>query len=189
MGRSARFWLSMAVFQIAFGLVVFAATRHYYLARPGLSATTLTILDQPPPAWTAPAADAGAVTGLGRSAPSAEDPEAISRSADAAFADRRYDTAADLYARLLALAPDSVDVHNNLGLTLHYLGRSEEALEVLNRGVAKDPSHQRIWLTLGFVQSQRGAYESARSALTNATQIGSDDDIRRSAQAMLQQLP
>jgi len=30
--RSPLFWLTMVVFQVAFGLTVFAVTRHYYLS-------------------------------------------------------------------------------------------------------------------------------------------------------------
>jgi len=89
----------------------------------------------------------------------------------------------------LAFDPTNVEVHNNLGLTLHYLGRSEEALRRLNDGVALDSNNQRIWLTLGYVNSQLGNVEHARTALTKATQIGSNESIRQSAERMLDELP
>ncbi|MDH3751165.1 MAG: hypothetical protein OEU40_11265, partial [Gammaproteobacteria bacterium] len=75
------------------------------------------------------------------------------------------------------------------GLTLHYLGRSTEALRRLNDGIAVDRSNQRIWLTLGYVNSELGNTEEARTALTTATQIGSDESIRQSALNMLENLP
>jgi Flp pilus assembly protein TadD len=97
--------------------------------------------------------------------------------------------AADLYARLLALNPKNVDILNELGLTLHYTGRSAEALQRLNEGVALNPAHQRIRLTLGFVNSQLGNFQEARAALTAATQLGTDQSIRQSALDMLKNLP
>jgi len=78
---------------------------------------------------------------------------------------------------------------NNLGLTLHYLGRSGEALTRLGEGIAADPGNQRIWLTLGFVNSQLGNVDDARKALTKATEIGTDESIREAANKMLEALP
>ena len=94
-----------------------------------------------------------------------------------------------MYERLLAFGPNNADVLNNLGLTLHYLGRSSEALGRLNEGVALDPGNQRIWLTLGFVNSQLGNVDEARAALSTATQVGTDESIRESARKMLDGLP
>ncbi|MDH3491005.1 MAG: tetratricopeptide repeat protein [Gammaproteobacteria bacterium] len=119
----------------------------------------------------------------------ADDPADISRQADQFFANRQFQQAANAYERLLRLEPENAEIHNNLGLTLHYLGRSDEALRRLNDGVAVDPENQRIWLTLGFVNSQVGNVEQARKALTTATKIGSNESIRQSAMRMLEALP
>jgi len=118
-----------------------------------------------------------------------QDPVEMSRKADEFFANKQYARAAELYERLLVFSPNNAEIHNNLGLTLHYLGRSNEALRRLNAGVAADPTHQRIWLTLGFVNSQLGNTEQARSALTTATQVGTNESIRESAMKMLEDLP
>jgi len=123
------------------------------------------------------------------SQPTIQDPSEMSRQAGEFFTNRQYDRAAELYERLLAFNPNDAETYNNLGITLHYLGRSTEALRRLNEGVAVDPGHQRIWLTLGFVNSQLGNTEQARTALTTAAQIGSDDSIRQSAMRMLEDLP
>ena len=93
-----------------------------------------------------------------------------------------------MYERLLVFDPGNVDTYNNLGLTLHYLNRSTEALGKLNDGIAVNPEHQRIWLTLGFINSQLGNTEQARAALTRA-QVGTDTTIRESAAQMLEALP
>ena len=81
--------------------------------------------------------------------------------------------------------------HGAIGVavTLHYLGRSDEALSYLDKGASLDAANQRIWLTLGYVNSQLGNVDEAREALNKATQIGNDESIRRSAQSMLDGLP
>jgi len=127
------------------------------------------------------------------SSPSSEttsqDPVELSRQAAQFFSNRQYDKAADLYGRLLELSPNNVDILNELGLTLQYLGRSDEALGRLKQGVAADPTHQRIRLTLGFVYGQIGNAKEARAALTAATQLGTDQAVRQSALDMLKKLP
>jgi tetratricopeptide (TPR) repeat protein len=186
-----KFWILLAAFEIAFGLAIFAGTRQYYMSS-----------SQPLPARPAAVAEAlparsGNITeaDLARfnlqvpSQAPVDDPVEISRMANEYFGNGQYDRAAELYEKLLAFGPDNVDTYNNLGLTLHYLGRSAEALQKLNDGIALDSTHQRIWLTLGFVNVQLGNIEEARTALTNAAQVGTDQEIRRSATEMLEKLP
>jgi tetratricopeptide (TPR) repeat protein len=184
----SKFWLAMAVFQIVFGLTVFAVTRHYYFAASTEAAVPTRLGAAAPAPWpdvalTAPSAASptGATPGT--------DPLALANQADAAFASKQYATAAELYAQLLQLDLGNVDLYNNLGITLHYLGRSEEALRRLAEGAALDPQHQRIWLTTGFVNLQLDNTERARSALTNAASMGTDASIRASAEKMLASLP
>jgi Flp pilus assembly protein TadD len=189
--RDSKFWIPMTIFQVLFGLTVFGLTRDYYLYgsdRSGLAPATSARTD------VAPTAD------LQRPAPTptpssqwngseSDDPVEVSRQAGEAFANKEYGPAADRYARLLELVPEDVETHNNLGLTLHYLGRSTEALRALNDGIAIDPEHQRTWLTLGYVNQQLGKDEPARKALMNASLIGDDEAIRKSAMEMLRELP
>jgi predicted Zn-dependent protease len=189
--RSPRFWALLAVFQLVFGLVVFATTRSYYLSRPAAPNPAAAEVLKSLPVWPVPEAGmgTGAVQPPATPAPLAStDPAEISRQADESFNSQQYDRAAVLYAQLLSLDPKNVDVLNNLGLTLHYLGRSTEALQKLNEGVALDPAHQRSWLTLGFVNSQLGNTAEARKALNNASRMGGDEEIRQSAQKMLEGL-
>ena len=189
--RNARFWISMAVFQVLFGLAVFAVTRDYYIGETDKVSTAGTTTGQTSPAWP-DGINQSDIAALGSSTFSDmtfQDPAEISRQADEFFSARQYERAAALYERLLAFRPGNVSVLNNLGLTLHYLGRSDEALRRLNEGVTADPANQRIWLTLGFVNSQLGNSEQARTALTNALQTGTDESIRQSANEMLESLP
>lgn len=191
MPRKFKFWISVAAFQVFFGLAVFFLTRQYYVQQTDSGGSGQAILSQPLPASPETGLnldpsrlDASTFSQLG-----ANDPAAISRQADDHFSRRQFDRAAELYQRLLALAPNNVNTYNNLGITLHYLGRSDEALRRLNAGVAIDPTHQRIWLTLGFVSSQLGDIEQARTALDTAVKINPDNEIGLSAAKMLGELP
>lgn len=176
MTRGSGFWVQLAVFQVAFGLTVFIATRQYYVQDTG------SVQAEPGPAAVR--------SEMPEPTPSpAEDPDAIALLANEAFGNEQYDTAADLYERLLALRPGNVNVHNNLGITLHYLGRSTEALSVLDKGVTVDPAYQRIWLTLGFVNSQLGNVDQARAALTTAAELDPSNEVGQSAAEMLAGLP
>jgi tetratricopeptide (TPR) repeat protein len=161
--RGARFWITMAVFQVAFGLTVFALTRHYYLASAPPA---------PLPAWalglgaalpSAPATPAGSfalapplsLPAVASASPPNNDPAAISQRADAAFTAGNYAEAAALYDQLLAI----------------------------------DPQHQRTWLTTGFVNLRLGNTTEARAALIKAGDVGDDKQIRDSAEKMLADLP
>lgn len=187
MSRGTPFWIALAVFQVAFGLAVFALTRSYYMDQSN-RATSGQLPPNHPTTWSGQ--DGGSdLESLIKTVPgpyTTDDPAAISNQADELFAQRRYAQAAHLYQRLLDAGHGEASTYNNLGITLHYLDRSTEALAVLNEGVAADPSYQRIWLTLGFVNSQLGELEAARSALTTAVDMGADTEVGQSAANMLE---
>jgi len=190
MHRDFKFWIALAVFQAFFGFAVFAITRDYYQPKqPAVRAHPATI-NPSASAWQGINEN-----DISRLAPdvlgdsSVQSPSRISRQADEFFNQRQYAQAANSYKRLLDFDSQNSEVYNNLGLTLHYLGRSEEALRYLNEGVTVDPANQRIWLTLGYVNSQLGNTGQARSALDKAARIGDNDSIRQSALKMLDELP
>ncbi|MEQ1802766.1 MAG: tetratricopeptide repeat protein [Gammaproteobacteria bacterium] len=189
MKPDAKFWAIAALLQAGFGLTVFAITRNYYAPEPAkLGADAARILKSLPQ-WPEQAVTAGPVTPGPAAAvpPMSTDPAAMWNDAEDSFSSGNYARAAGLYEQLLALDPQNVELYNNLGLTLHYLGRSTEALEKLRAGAARDPAHQRTWLTTGFINAQLGNAGEARSALEKA-QVGPDDDIRKSAREMLASL-
>jgi len=191
MVRDSKFWMLMAVFQVLFGLAVFAITRDHYMADANSGQPHAAILNPDAPAWpnTVSESSIARLTTSATGAAGSADPVELSRQADALFASKQYDKAAELYERLLAFNPGTADTHNNLGLTLHYLGRSSEALRRLEEGVEIEPRNQRIYLTIGYVNSQLGNTEQARKALTTATEVGTDESIRQSAINMLENLP
>ena len=180
----------MTVFQFVFGLAIFTITRQYYIHNSDNVSADPTRIGEPSIARSDRITETNpAQFGLpGSSQPILEDAALISRQAEEAFANEQYNKAAELYEQLLALSPNNVTAYNNLGITLHYLGRSAEALRKLNEGVAVDPTYQRIWLTLGFVNSQLGDTEQARTALTSAAQMGADNEVGQSALKMLENL-
>jgi len=181
----------MTLFQIVFGLMVFTITRQYYIQDEDIVSAGSTEMSQPAFVW--PDGQTGMnSTQLNSSTfnqSSAGDPVELTRQANEYFTNKQYGEAAELYERLLVFDPNNVDAYNNLGITLHYLGKSTDAIARLNEGVAIDPTHQRIWLTLGFVNSQIGDTVQARSAFNTAAKINADNEIGESAIKMLEDLP
>ena len=191
MTRDKKFWTLLLIFQVFFGLAVFTVTREYY-AQDTAAPRGHTMAGAPAAsAWSRgmSATDVARLSSPGLVVATPADPAEIYRRAEEFFAVRQYAQAAQLYEQLLAFSPDDAEIYNNLGLTLFYLGQADEALRRLNEGVSKDPGHQRIWLTLGYVNSQVGNMDEARIALTKATETGSNASIRESALEMLAQLP
>jgi tetratricopeptide (TPR) repeat protein len=191
MDQKLKFWIPMTLFQVVFGLTIFTITRQYYIQDLDNVSDDTTEIIQPAFVWpdSITEKNPAQLNSSTFSQSTIEDPAEISRQANEYFTKKQYDKAAELYERLLVLGPSNVDTYNNLGITLHYLGRSSEALHWLNEGVAVDPTHQRIWLTLGFVYSQVGNNENARSALTTAAKMDADNEIGKSAVKMLENLP
>ena len=132
--------------------------------------------------------EVGLLDSLTSDSQSLTDPAEIARLADQYFGNRQYALAAQYYEKLLGFDQNNADTLNNLGLTLHYVGRSEEALQRLEEGVAADPSYQRVWLTLGFVNSQLGNLDDARAALQKAADMDEGNSIGQSARRMLDEL-
>ena len=192
MKRDTRFWTLLGLFQVVFGLAVFGITREIYMpdTKPVRGHTGM-FKATAPPAWSSgiSATDISQLSSPSLVAQMPDDPAEIYRRAEEFFGNKQYAQAARLYERLLEISPGDAEIHNNLGLTLFYLGRPDEALQRLNEGVAADPTHQRIWLTLGYVNSQLGNVEQARAALTKAAETGSNASIREAATEMLAELP
>jgi Tfp pilus assembly protein PilF len=125
--------------------------------------------------------------------PTVGDINDLIRLADDYFERQQYAQAAAAYAQAVSLAPQQVEIYNNLGISLHYAGRSQEAIGKLKQGVAIDPHHQRIWLTLGFVQARAGNTPEARAALERAIAMDPRSEIgleaKRLADALEQPVP
>jgi Tfp pilus assembly protein PilF len=192
MHQSAKFWILLAIFQTVFGVAVFALTRHFYIVGTDGAVQNTEIESERTQQWPDQYRqdDLKMLEAL-VSPPvnTTQDPVEISRLANTYFTEKKYDKAAEQYERMLSLNPGSADVHNNLGITLHYLGRSTEALQILDEGITVEPTNQRIWLTLGFINKGLGNVDEARAALTKAMQMSPDNEVGKSAASMLAELP
>jgi tetratricopeptide (TPR) repeat protein len=195
MNRDTRFWTLAVVFQVVFGLVVFGLTRQYYISRPAAAPAAPAVIPHSQLSWPTNGAAADQESGLEdlitsfSDQPVVQDPEELARRADEFFNEQEYERAAGLYRQLLDAGFRDVNTYNNLGITLQYLGRTGEALKVLNEGIALDSSYQRIWLTLGFVNAQAGKLDDARVALQTAVDLGADNEVGQAATHMLENLP
>lgn len=67
------------------------------------------------------------------------DHEALDHLAMARFGQQRYEEALTLYRTMVDITPDNAVTHSNLGATLYYLGRFEQALESIDRALSLDP--------------------------------------------------
>jgi tetratricopeptide (TPR) repeat protein len=208
--------LIAATVLLIYGVAVFLATRHYYRQEPVAAGTSSNVVQSTsrniPHDIPKGLSTGGAVLMAGSERITAQDaqrlvataspgkmwdsnadsqtsPEELSRIADAHFRQGLFQEAAAEYARVLEQAAHNIDVYNNLGLTLHYIDRSREAVEYLEKGIAIDAGHQRIWLTLGFVQSGMGDVGAARLALARAVALDPESRVGREAKRLLDALP
>ncbi len=208
--------LALVAFQIAYGVVVFVITRDIYSsdsAAAAMPSGSYQIGSQKSPHGLPKTssgdgtalltgserftvndamqmvATSGAGNDVGDMAASERAMEELARTADRHFTDGRFEEAADEYTRLLEQAPHSIDIYNNLGLTLHYIDRNQEAIRHIEKGIALDATHQRIWLTLGFVQGSMGEVDAARRAYSKAVELDPKSQVGREASRLLNELP
>lgn len=175
-------WLLFAAFLLFYGFAVFAVTRDYYLRQrpsPGAAGTAAALHP------LSPRAPALAPSGAVPQAMMETSPDLLRQQADALFVQRRYAAAVPVYRRILELEPDDVSSQNDLGLALHYTGDTPGALQQLRAGAAQQPSHQRIWLTLGFVTLQAGDAGEARAALERARDLDPVNEVGKEAIRLL----
>lgn len=176
-------WLLFVLFLFFYGFTVFAVTRDYYvrtMTRPAIAAVSGSPHGAVPQSTRAPQVSAipQALT--------ESNPELLRQQGDTFFSQGQYAEAVPVFQRIIELSPDDVDAHNDMGLALYYTGDTAGALTRLRAGAAKDPSHQRVWLTLGFVSLQAEALDEAREALSHARGLDPDTGMGREASRLLE---
>lgn len=112
--------------------------------------------------------------------------ETLNLLAENHLAARRYGEAIRVYRKMLALEPKNASLLNELGLALHYDGKSAEAVETLRKATALDPRLQRAWLSLGFVLKSTGQDAKARAALEKTIALGASTPQGVEARKMLE---
>ena len=85
------------------------------------------------------------------------DNSSIDRLALIRFGQQRYQEALVLYRNLLELTPDSAQTYSNLGATLYYLGREDEALRQFERAVEIDPNLETARAGLDTLRARASA--------------------------------
>ena len=188
-------WVIFLCFLFFFGFAVFGVTRDYYLRHPLVVSGGDTATLQSSHAGTDNAAALGSrMRQVLEDADSlsvdlsSDDLVALGDAADQLFLARQFDAAIPIYQRVVELAPGSADARNDLGLALHYSGRSEEGLSALREATEIAPGFQRAWLSLGFVAFQAGDFASAEQALSQAQSLDPSTDVGEEAARLLNQL-
>ncbi|MDP3543098.1 MAG: tetratricopeptide repeat protein [Elusimicrobiota bacterium] len=115
-----------------------------------------------------------------------ETAETLHALAETHLAARRFSDAQAVYRKILALDPKNASVYNELGLVLHYQGKSDEALEALKTATTLDPGLQRAWLSYGFVLKSTGKDAQARLALEKTVALGASTPQGVEARSMLE---
>ena len=77
-----------------------------------------------------------------------EDAAGLHLLATVRFGQRRYQTALDLYRRLLAIAPDNAQTHAHIGAAQYHLGRNDAAVRSLEHALSLDPALETARTTL-----------------------------------------
>src|SRR5207244_8541512 len=87
----------------------------------------------------------------------------------------RSDAAADRYREAIALQPDLLPAHANLGDVLSTRHRYAEAAASYARAAALNPNLAALWNNLGFCQRRAGAPTAARTSFQRALSFAPDD--------------
>jgi tetratricopeptide (TPR) repeat protein len=114
-----------------------------------------------------------------------DNPVALASIGDEYFETKRYAMAIKVYEKVLELNPEDVDTYNDIGLALHFLGRSEEAIMKLKKGTEIDPSFQRVWLSLSFVLISTGKTEEARGVVEKTLEIDPESGMGEEARKFI----
>ena len=68
--------------------------------------------------------------------------EALDHLALWRFGQREYEAALDLYRVQATLEPNNATIHANIGVTLYFLGRHEQALAAVEQALRLEPDQE-----------------------------------------------
>ena len=80
-------------------------------------------------------------------------PETLARLAALRFGQDRYEEALDLYRTLVEIQPDKATAHADIGATLFYLDRPDDALQSFERALSLDPTLESARIGLEQVRA------------------------------------
>ena len=117
-----------------------------------------------------------------------KDVDILWRLADVYFEAKQFAESSEYYKKVLAIRPNETDVYNDLGLSQHYMGNSDEGVRYLDEGIKNNPYHQRIWLTKGFIMAYgMGDLDGAKLAWEKANALNPESQIGKAAADFLAQ--
>jgi tetratricopeptide (TPR) repeat protein len=126
---------------------------------------------------------------LAKQKKSPEDTELTISLADAYFEQKRYEEAIKFYIAAIELDPDRPWGYNAIGLAMHYLGRPLDGLKYIELGIERNPYHQQIWLTKGFILAYGMAdRDGAKAAWEKAKAINPESRVGKAADEYLVQI-
>lgn len=113
---------------------------------------------------------------------SPRDTELLSRLADAYFDKKQFDEAVKYYKKVIELKPDDASTYNEIGLSLHYQGKSAEGVKYIDEGIKKNPYFQKIWLTKGFILAYgMGDINGAKEAWEKTKALNPESNVGKAA--------
>lgn len=111
-----------------------------------------------------------------------DDADGWLRVANMAFDLRRWDVAVEAYQRNLDLRPGDPDVMSDLAVSLHGLGRSEEALAMFDRAQEANPQHWQSRFNEVVVLADLGRFDAAAGVMAELERLQPDNpDVQRLA--------
>ena len=115
-----------------------------------------------------------ALTGLQATPGGQTDPKAMFAEALRLQRSGNAQAALEIYAKLLAVAPDHADTLNNLGVLLTNTGETEAAIAACQRAIAAQPDLARAHNNLGVAYRKSGDIVAAMSAFSKALDLDPD---------------
>lgn len=115
------------------------------------------------------------------------DAKAFAEVGNIYFDQHKFVDAIEYYKKAIDGDSHDINSYNDIGLSYHYIGRSDEGLKYIEEGIKKNPSYQRIWLSKGFVLAIKGNVAEARKAWEKAYSLDPNSDIGKSAASFLEQ--
>ena len=87
---------------------------------------------------------------------------------------KKYDRAADVLRKAIAIAPNRADIRANLAMMLYFLDHTVEAREEIDQSVSMNPSGAEIQNILGMILLKQGDSKGAAQAFERAVTLRPD---------------
>lgn len=107
--------------------------------------------------------------------------------ADVSFKAGAFDKAYEFYHRYSELKPNDLRSKTNMALSLTQLGKSTEAIEILEEARLRSPHSFQVLLTLALSYKESGDLESAKKIATQAIDLAPDAQGRALLSSFLEE--